>query len=142
LMIVYNNVAIKHSSELLSNHLLCLLNALCSENCVYAKLANVFLVYELGLELFRDTIVRFTIYPIQNQLLDVLLNQILLERKNKIIDRSNIKASIDILLELTDTSAKDSTSAEYYRVEGQMLVGEYDAPEYIKKVEKCLNEEE
>ncbi|CAG8759096.1 13623_t:CDS:2, partial [Dentiscutata erythropus] len=121
---------------------------------VYAKSANVPLVYELGLELFRDTIVRSTIYPIQSHLLDVLLNQILLERENEIIDRSNIKASMDMLLELTDTSAKDSvyatdfegrfleTSAEYYRVEGQMLVGECDAPEYMKKVEKRLNEEE
>ncbi|RIB05755.1 Cullin [Gigaspora rosea] len=121
---------------------------------VYAKSANVPLVYELGLELFRDTIVRSTIYPIQTHLLDVLLNQILLERENEIIDRSNIKASMDMLLELTDTSAKDSvyatdfegrfleTSAEYYRVEGQMLVGECDAPEYMKKVEKRLNEEE
>ncbi|CAG8790803.1 3560_t:CDS:2, partial [Dentiscutata erythropus] len=154
LMIVYNNVAIKHSSESLSNHLLCLLNALCSEDRVYAKSANVTLVYELGLELFRDTIVRSTIYPIQNHLLDVLLNQILLERKNKIIDHSNIKASMDMLLKLTDTSAKDSvyttdfeerfleTSAEYYRVEGQMLVGECDVPEYMKKVEKRFNEEE
>ncbi|CAG8805818.1 5524_t:CDS:2, partial [Racocetra fulgida] len=81
----------------------------------------------------------------QTHLLDVLLNQILLERENEIIDRSNIKASMDMLLELTDTSTKDTvyatdfegrfleTSSEYYRVEGQMLVGECDAPEYMKK---------
>ncbi|CAG8500314.1 7437_t:CDS:10 [Cetraspora pellucida] len=100
------------------------------------------------------TTFRSTIYPIQTHLLDVLLNQILLERENEIIDRSNIKASMDMLLELTDTSTKDTvyatdfegrfleTSSEYYRVEGQMLVGECDAPEYMKKVEKRLNEEE
>ncbi|CAG8820499.1 8620_t:CDS:2, partial [Dentiscutata erythropus] len=92
---------------------------------VYAKSANVPLVYELGLELFRDTIVRSTIYLIQNHLLDILLNQILLERENEIIDRRFLE-----------------TSAEYYQVEGQMLVGECDAPEYMKKIEKRLNEEE
>ncbi|GBB95576.1 hypothetical protein RclHR1_02570010 [Rhizophagus clarus] len=121
---------------------------------VYAKTANVPLVYDLGLDLFRDTIVRSQKYPIQLHLLEVLLQQIKLERENEIIDRTNVKASIDMLLELTDANTKDTvyatdfenkfldTSSEYYRVEGQMLVGEYDAPEYMKKVEKRLNEEE
>lgn len=121
---------------------------------VYAKTANVPLVYDLGLELFRDTIVRSQKHPIQNHLLDVLLQQIKLERENEIIDRSSVKASMDMLLELTDASTKDTvyatdfegrfleTSSEYYRVEGQMLVGECDAPEYMKKVEKRLIEEE
>lgn len=100
----------------------------------------------MGLELFRDTIVRSQKYPIQNHLLDVLLQQILLERENEIIDRSSVKASMDMLLELVDASTRETvysidfegrfleTSAEYYRVEGQMLVGECDAPEYMKKV--------
>ncbi|CAG8540312.1 13355_t:CDS:10 [Funneliformis caledonium] len=121
---------------------------------VYAKTANVPLVYDLGLELFRDTIVRSQKHPIQNHLLDVLLQQIKLERENEIIDRSSVKASMDMLLELTDASTKDTvyatdfegrfleTSSEYYRVEGQMLVGECDSPEYMKKVEKRLIEEE
>jgi cullin 3 len=102
------------------------------------------------LELFRDTIVRSQNYPIRNHLLDVLLQQIKLERENEIVDRSNVKASIDMLLELTDASTKDtvyatdfegkflSTSSEYYRVEGQMLVGACDAPEYMKKVSKFI----
>jgi cullin 3 len=102
------------------------------------------------LDLFRDTIVRSQNYPIQTHLLEVLLQQIKLERENEIIDRTNVKASIDMLLELTDASTKDTvyatdfenrfldTSSEYYRVEGQMLVGEYDAPEYMKKVRKYI----
>ncbi|CAG8512957.1 3575_t:CDS:10 [Acaulospora morrowiae] len=121
---------------------------------VYAKSATVPLVYDLGLELFRDTIVRSQKYPIQHHLLDVLLQQILLERENEIIDRSSVKASMDMLLELVDAATKGTvydadfegrfleTSAEYYRVEGQMLVSDCDAPEYMKKVEKRLNEEE
>ncbi|CAG8758817.1 20836_t:CDS:2, partial [Rhizophagus irregularis] len=121
---------------------------------VYAKPANVPLVYDLGLDLFRDIIVRSQNYPIQNHLLEVLLQQIMLERENEIIDRTNVKASIDMLLELTDASTKDTiyaidfenkfleSSSEYYRVEGQMLVGEYDTSDYMKEVDKRLNKEE
>ncbi|PKK73724.1 Cullin-domain-containing protein [Rhizophagus irregularis] len=121
---------------------------------VYAKPANVPLVYDLGLDLFRDIIVRSQNYPIQNHLLEVLLQQIKLERENEIIDRTNVKASIDMLLELTDASTKDTiyaidfenkfleSSSEYYRVEGQMLVGEYDTSDYMKEVDKRLNKEE
>ncbi|PKY45989.1 Cullin-domain-containing protein [Rhizophagus irregularis] len=34
------------------------------------------------------------------------------------------------------------SSSEYYRVEGQMLVGEYDTSDYMKEVDKRLNKEE
>ncbi|RHZ72680.1 hypothetical protein Glove_241g8 [Diversispora epigaea] len=139
------------------DHITCMLmirDILMYMDRVYAKSANVPPVYDLGLELFRDTIVRSQKYPIQIHLLDVLLQQILLERENEIIDRSSVKASMDMLLELVDASTRETvysidfegrfleTSAEYYRVEGQMLVGECDAPEYMKKVEKRLIEEE
>ncbi|CAG8687823.1 28383_t:CDS:2, partial [Dentiscutata erythropus] len=121
---------------------------------VYSKDENVPPTYNLGLELFRDTIIRSTKYPIQSHLLDALLNQILLERENEIIDRSNIKTLMDMLLELTDTNKKDTvyavdfegrfleSSSEYYRVEGQMLISEHDAQEFMKKVENRLNEED
>ncbi|CAH1757893.1 5416_t:CDS:10 [Entrophospora sp. SA101] len=121
---------------------------------VYAKSANVPLVYDLGLELFRDTIVRSQKYPIQTHLLEVLLQQIKLERENEMIERSSVKAAMDMLLQLIDADTGSTvydidfegrfleTSAEYYRVEGQMLVSDCDAPEYMKKVEKRLIEEE
>ncbi|KAG9296630.1 hypothetical protein G9A89_002901 [Geosiphon pyriformis] len=122
---------------------------------VYAKTASVPLVYDLGLDLFRDTIVRSPNYSIQDHLLNVLLQQIHFERENEIIDRSAVKAAMDMLLELTDSLqtgdtvyATDfenkflETSADYYNLEGQTLVEKCDAPEYMKKVEKRLNEEE
>ncbi|UZO08207.1 uncharacterized protein OCT59_028469 [Rhizophagus irregularis] len=118
---------------------------------VYTRNANVPRVYDLGLDLFRDIIVRSPNYPIQTHLLEALLQQIKLERENEIIDRTNVKAVIDMLLELTDASTKDTiyaidfenkfleASSEYYRVEG---VGEYDTSEYMKEVDKRLNKEE
>ncbi|PKC74029.1 Cullin-domain-containing protein [Rhizophagus irregularis] len=118
---------------------------------VYTRNANVPRVYDLGLDLFRDIIVRSPNYPIQTHLLEALLQQIKLERENEIIDRTNVKAVIDMLLELTDASTKDTiyaidfenkfleSSSEYYRVEG---VGEYDTSEYMKEVDKRLNKEE
>ena len=97
------------------------------------------------MDLFRDIIVRSPNYPIQTHLLEALLQQIKLERENEIIDRTNVKAVIDMLLELTDASTKDTiyatdfenklleASSEYYRVEGQMLGGEYYTSEYMKE---------
>jgi cullin 3 len=110
-------------------------------------------VYDLGLGLFRD-ILRSPSYKIQTHLLSVLLEQIRLERENEIIDRSAVKAATDMLLELTDSGTGETvyssdfengfldTSCDYYNLEGQTLVEKCDAPEYMKKVEKRLNEEE
>ncbi|KAL1916524.1 uncharacterized protein VTP21DRAFT_5715 [Calcarisporiella thermophila] len=121
----------------------------------YPKLAQVPPVYDMGLELFRDTVVRSPRYPIQEHMFTILLDLIRREREGEVIDRSSIKAVTDMLLELPENQiASESVyqtgfekeflaeSREFYRVEGQMLVGKYDAPEYLKKVEKRLNEED
>ncbi|KAF0523983.1 Cullin-domain-containing protein [Gigaspora margarita] len=117
---------------------------------VYCKSAKVPTVHELGKELFRDIIFQ----PIKYFILDTILRQIFLEREGEIIDRSIIKAIMDMLLELTGTSTKDSVydtdfeglflekSSEYYRIEGQRLVEECDAQGYIKNVEERLEEEQ
>ncbi|KAF0523985.1 Cullin-domain-containing protein [Gigaspora margarita] len=89
---------------------------------VYCKSAKVPTVHELGKELFRDIIFQ----PIKYFILDTILRQIFLEREGEIIDRSIIKAIMDMLLELT----------------GQRLVEECDAQGYIKNVEERLEEEQ
>ncbi|RUS34385.1 Cullin [Jimgerdemannia flammicorona] len=126
---------------------------------VYVKTANVPLVYELGLDLFRDTVARSPRFPIQQHLRQVMLEQIQHEREGEVIDRSAVKSATDMLLDLTDESLKDSvyvadfeehylkTSAAFYKFESQMLVAKCDTPEYMKKVsgflvEKRLNEEQ
>ncbi|KAK9710592.1 hypothetical protein K7432_008351 [Basidiobolus ranarum] len=112
-------------------------------------------VYDLGLFLFRDRVLRSSKFSIQPQLVSVLLQQIQREREGEMIDRGVIKTTIDMLLDLVDDVSTVSTvyqvdfeskfldaSAQFYRVEGQTLIGACDASEYLKKSEKRLVEEE
>lgn len=104
------------------------------------------LVYDMGLELYRDKVIRSPKHPIQAQLTSVLLDQIKMERKGEQIDRSAIKAAVDMLVELYDNEKKENvyvvdfepqyleTSSAFYLVESQALLAECDAPEYMRKV--------
>lgn len=119
---------------------------------MYAKTSNVPVVYELGLDLFRDTVARSPRYHIQQHLRQVMLEQIQHEREGEVIDRSAVKSAVDMLLELVDQKHNDSvyvadfeetylkTSAAFYKVESQMLVGGCDAPEYMKRVSGRVQE--
>lgn len=108
------------------------------------------LVYDMGLELFRDKVIRSQKHPIQAQLTAVLLDQIKMERRGEQIDRSAIKAAIDMLVELYDHEKRENvyvvdfepqfleTSSAFYLVESQALLAECDAPEYMRKVSISL----
>ncbi|CAG8720181.1 1941_t:CDS:2, partial [Dentiscutata heterogama] len=125
---ILKNVWERHKANMLS-----LRDVVMYMDYLYANAANVPLIYELGLELFRDIIVKSTKYPIQTHLLNTFLYQIFLEREKEIIDRSIMKAITEMLLELTDENTKDSVynidferlflekSSEYYRIEGHLL---------------------
>ncbi|RUP42813.1 Cullin repeat-like-containing domain protein, partial [Jimgerdemannia flammicorona] len=116
--------------------------------------ANVPKVYQLGLDLFRDTVVRSPRFPVQQHLHQIMLEQIQKEREGKIIDRGAIKSAVGMLLALTDVSQNNSlyvvdfeehylkTSAAFYKVESQMLLANCDSAEYMEKVQKRLNEEQ
>ncbi|ORX96190.1 Cullin-domain-containing protein [Basidiobolus meristosporus CBS 931.73] len=112
-------------------------------------------VYDLGLYLFRDEVLRSPKFSIQSQLVTVVLQQIQREREGEMIDRGVIKTTIDMLLDLADDGNSLLTvyqvdfeskflesSTQFYRVEGQTLIGTCDSPEYLKKAEKRLTEEE
>ncbi|ORX61458.1 Cullin-domain-containing protein [Hesseltinella vesiculosa] len=108
----------------------------------------------MGLDLYRDKIIRSEKYPIQNHLITSMLNQIQLERHGDVIDRSAIKQAVSMLCELVDPTTKESvyvtdfetkyleTSTAFYQVESQTLTTNYDAPEFMRRVEKRLEEEE
>ncbi|KAI7870829.1 Cullin [Spinellus fusiger] len=110
-------------------------------------------VFDMGLDLFRDKVVHSDKYPIQTQLIAAMLNQIQLERQGDVIDRSVIKAAVTMLCELIDPTTKESvyiidfenkyleTSAAFYKIECQTLSTSYDAPEFMRKVERRLEEE-
>ena len=102
--------------------------------------------YDMGLYLFRDTVIRSPIHPIQYHLQMVLLNQITMERRGDVIDRGAIKSCTEMLLEMKENDGIDSiytndfeilfveTSREFYRVESDDLVRRFDPPEYMRKV--------
>ncbi|GAA5808944.1 hypothetical protein MFLAVUS_002344 [Mucor flavus] len=110
-------------------------------------------VYDMGLGLFRDKVIRSEKYPIQKQLISAMLTQIQLERNGDVIDHSSIQAAVAMLVELNDPVTNNTvyavdfeaeyleTSTSFYQIESQKLVSSYDAPEFMRKVEKRLEEE-
>ncbi|RCH98771.1 cullin-3 [Rhizopus azygosporus] len=110
-------------------------------------------VYDMGLNLFRDKVVRSEQYPIQKHLISAMLTQIQLERQGDVIDRSAIQSAVTMLAELKDPTTNGTVysvdfeteylekSASFYQIESEKLVSSYDAPEFMRKVEKRLEEE-
>lgn len=102
----------------------------------------------MGLNLFRDKVVRSRKYPIQKHLVDAMLTQIQLERNGDVIDRSAIQSSVGMLVELNDPDSDNTvyavdfevkhleTSTSFYQIESQKLVSSYDAPEFMRKVQR------
>jgi cullin 3 len=121
--------------------------------CVYVQNErlpkyNLPSVYDMGLNLFRDKVIRSRKYPIQKHLIDAMLTQIQLERNGDVIDRSAIQSSVGMLVELNDPDTENTvyavdfeakyleTSTSFYQIESQKLVSFYDAPEFMRKVIK------
>lgn len=117
-------------------------------------------VWDLGLELFRDTVVRSRKYPIRTHLYSTLLTQIQIEREGSVINRSAVKSNVDMLISLTHPKVGISisqrptvykqdfepaflaTSAEFYRAEAERMLDTSDAAQYLRHVEKRFSEEE
>eukprot|EP00096_Caligus_rogercresseyi_P011355 TRINITY_DN4442_c0_g1_i1.p1 TRINITY_DN4442_c0_g1~~TRINITY_DN4442_c0_g1_i1.p1 ORF type:complete len:788 (-),score=287.09 TRINITY_DN4442_c0_g1_i1:190-2553(-) len=116
---------------------------------VYVQQNNCENVYNLGLSLFRDRVVRYGC--IGNHLRVTLLNMIMMERRGEVIDRLAIKNACQMLMMLgIDTRSvyeEDfeshflSQSAEFYRIESHKFLAENSASVYIHKVEARINEE-
>ncbi|KAI8992081.1 Cullin [Mycotypha africana] len=110
-------------------------------------------IYDMGLNLFRDRIIHSNKYPIQQNLISAMLRQIQLERTGDVIDRSALQSAVDMLVKLADPSTQTTvyatdfeskyleTSTSFYQIESQTLISECDAPEFMRRVEKRLDEE-
>ena len=106
-------------------------------------------IFDMGLALFRDKVIRSEKYAIQSQLISAMLTQIQLERHGEVIDRTAVNSAVTMLSELIDPDARDSvyvvdfetkyleTSTAFYQVESQTLASSYDAPEFMRKVYIC-----
>ncbi|PWN43253.1 Cullin-domain-containing protein [Ceraceosorus guamensis] len=126
---------------------------------VYVAKAQVPEIYDLGLELFRDTVLFATTHEIRLHLYHTLLIQIQLEREGSVINRSALKSNIDMLSALAMDqrylgSSKPRTvyqaefepvllavSTEFYRAEATRLLDSRDAGAYLKYVDRRLKEE-
>lgn len=116
---------------------------------VYVQQNNCENVYNLGLVIFRDKVVRYGC--VGNHLRITLLEMIMKERRGEVIDRLAIKNACQMLMMLgIDTrnvyeedfeSHFLKQSAEFYKIESQKFLEENSASVYIRKVEARINEE-
>ncbi|KAL0274159.1 UNVERIFIED_CONTAM: hypothetical protein PYX00_006651 [Menopon gallinae] len=116
---------------------------------VYVQQNDVDNVYNLGLIIFKDQIVRYGC--IRDHLRDTLLDMIMRERKGEVVDRIAIKNACQMLMVLgigTRSVYEEDferpflqQSADFYRMESQKFLAENSASVYIKKVEALINEE-
>lgn len=116
---------------------------------VYVQQNNCDNVYNLGLILFRDKVVRYGC--IGNHLRVTLLDMIMKERKGEVIDRLAVRNACQMLMmlgiETRHVYEEDfeshflSQSAEFYQIESQKFLEENSASVYIRKVEARINEE-
>ncbi|PWY97688.1 Cullin-domain-containing protein [Testicularia cyperi] len=126
---------------------------------VYVPNNKVPPINRLGLEIFRDSVVRSTKFPIQIYLYSTLLTHIQIEREGSAISRSLLKSNIDMLADLTQprsgiSSQQDpsvytcdfepaflKTSAAFYQAEAERWLDTGDAARYLAHVERRLQEE-
>ncbi|XP_076064014.1 cullin 3 [Oratosquilla oratoria] len=116
---------------------------------VYVQQNNVDNVYNLGLIIFRDQIVRYGC--IRDHLRETLLDLVMRERRGEVVDRLAIKNAAQMLIVLGINSRavyeEDFErpflvqSAEFYRMESQKFLAENSASVYIKRVEARIVEE-
>jgi cullin 3 len=116
---------------------------------VYVQTYNVEPVYNLGLILFRDTVVRYP--PIKDHLRQTLLDMVHKERRGELTDRMAIKNACQMLMALgidaRNVYYEDfeepflQQSAEFYRLESQKFLAENSASVYIRKVDERIREE-
>ncbi|KAL5231055.1 hypothetical protein ABZP36_029831 [Zizania latifolia] len=103
-------------------------------------------VFDLGLELWRDIIVRSD--KIHGRLLDTLLDLIHRERMGEVINRSLMRSTTKMLMDLGSSVYQDDferpfleVSASFYSGESQRFIECCTCGEYLKKAQQRLDEE-
>ena len=116
---------------------------------VYVHQNNCENVYNLGLLLFRDKVVRYG--GVGSHLRLTLLEMIARERRGEVIDRLAVRNACQMLMRLgieTRTVYEEDfenhflvQSSEFYQTESQAFLAENSASVYIRKVEQRIMEE-
>ncbi|XP_043467188.1 cullin-3 [Leptopilina heterotoma] len=116
---------------------------------VYVQQNSVDNVYNLGLIIFRDQVVRYGC--VRDHLRETLLDMVARERRGEVVDRIAIKNACQMLMVLGINNRvvyeEDferpflQQSIDFYRMESQKFLAENSASVYIKKVEARISEE-
>ncbi|XP_028053255.1 cullin-3A-like [Camellia sinensis] len=103
-------------------------------------------IHELGLNLWRDNIIHSS--KIQPRLQDTLLELVQRERTGEVINRGLMRNIMNMFMDLGGSVYQEDfekpfleVSADFYRGESQQFIECCDCGDYLKKAEKCLNEE-
>jgi cullin 3 len=113
---------------------------------VYVKQVGKKPVHELGLDLWRDLIVRNP--NIGPRMQSVVLEMISRERNGEMMDRTLIRSVTSMLADLGQAVYSQDfeepfldRTAEFYKSESQSMITSYDCPSYLQHAEKRLAEE-
>ncbi|XP_053697059.1 cullin-3 [Sabethes cyaneus] len=116
---------------------------------VYVQQNDVDNVYNLGLIIFRDQVVRYG--RIRDHMRETLLSMVMCERKGEAIDHIAIKNACQMLMVLGINNRwvyeEDferpflTQSASFYKLESQKFLSENSASVYIRRVEARITEE-
>lgn len=103
-------------------------------------------IWDAGLQLFIDRIIRSPLHAIRHHLLATVLRLIRLERDGYPVNRSSVKGCVDVYRQLIDQGGNTTVfkkelepsilqeSNTYYKNEGETLLETCDAPEYLRRV--------
>ena len=114
--------------------------------------ASVPSIYDTGIAIFRKALIQNDNVRIGQHLVSTILTHITLERQSYPIDRTAIKANLEMLQQLF-TDNKDTVyaqdfeplfmgdSSKFYERESNEKLAECDAATYLRHVERRLQEE-
>eukprot|EP00958_Prasinococcus_capsulatus_P021842 scaffold3020_cov342-Prasinococcus_capsulatus_cf.AAC.9 len=112
----------------------------------YVQQNNKTPVYELGLYLWRQEVVRLP--RIKERLQTMLLGTIHKERSGEVVDRSLLRSITQMLMDLGRPIYQEDFEAPFlnaarafYKVESIEFLGTSDCPDFLLKAEKRLKEE-
>lgn len=113
---------------------------------IYVKQQNKVAVHQLGLDLWRDVVVRSP--RIRHRLLEMLLGMVARERQGEIVDKSLLRSMTQMLVDLGHAVYVEELerpflerTAEFYCAEAQEYIATCDAPTYLSHAERRLAEE-
>jgi cullin 3 len=115
----------------------------------FLQARNLPLTYDVGLNVFRDTVIQSVEFTVEKHLIDALMVLFRYERDQEVIDRGLIKSIVKILNSLSSTSShsKKQTLYDtcfeptylqhtklYYEKESIESISKFEIPTYLMRV--------